>query len=79
MMQIIDEYETAPVAIKQPGLSDVSHETFRLVPLRVLLNFETLLELPTSRIDIVATRVADRGLDTTGLKTALKVFYLMDR
>ena len=48
-------------------------------PLRVLLNFETLLELATSRIDIVATRVADRGLDTTGLKTALKVFYLMDR
>lgn len=31
MMQMIDEYETAPVAIKQPGLFDVSHETFRLV------------------------------------------------
>lgn len=31
MMQIIDEYETTPVAIKQPGLSDVSHETFGLV------------------------------------------------
>ena len=31
MMQIVDEYETAPVAIKHPGLSDVSHETFRLV------------------------------------------------
>ena len=31
MMQIIDKYETAPVAIKRPGLSDVSHETFGLV------------------------------------------------
>lgn len=31
MMLKVDEYETAPVAIKQPGLSDVSHETFRLV------------------------------------------------
>ncbi len=31
MMQIIDEYETAPVVIKQPGLSGVSHETFGLV------------------------------------------------
>lgn len=31
MMQMIDEYETALVAIKQPGLSDVSHETFGLV------------------------------------------------
>lgn len=30
MIQIIDEYETAPVAIKQPGLSDVSHETIGL-------------------------------------------------
>lgn len=31
MIQMIDEYKTAPVAIKQPGLSDVSHETFGLV------------------------------------------------
>lgn len=31
MMQTVDKYETAPVAIKQPGLSDVSHETFGLV------------------------------------------------
>lgn len=31
MMQMDDEYETAPVAIKQPGLSNVSHETFGLV------------------------------------------------
>lgn len=30
-MQISDRYETAPIAIKQPGLFDVSHETFRLV------------------------------------------------
>ena len=31
VMQISDRYETAPVAIRQPGLFDVSHETFRLV------------------------------------------------
>lgn len=30
-MQISDRYETATIAIKQPGLFDVSHETFRLV------------------------------------------------
>ena len=30
-MRIGDRYETAPVAIKQPGLFDVSHETFGLV------------------------------------------------
>ena len=30
-MHISDRYETAPVAIKQPGLFDVSHETFGLL------------------------------------------------
>ena len=30
-LQINDRYETAPVAIRQPGPFDVSHETFRLV------------------------------------------------
>lgn len=71
-MQISDRYETAPVTIKQPGLSDVSHETFRLdmkrlgwSPLRVLLNLEALFELPASSVDIVAARVTDRGLNAT--------------
>ena len=79
-MRISDRYETAPVAIKQPGLFDVSHETFwGATPLRVLLNLEALLELAASSVDIVAARVTDRGLNATGLKTTLKVFNLMNR
>ena len=34
-------------------------------PLRVLLNLEALFELPASSVDIVATRVTDRGLNAT--------------
>lgn len=48
-------------------------------PLHALLNLEALFELAASGVDIVASRVADRGLNTTGLKTTLKVFNLMDR
>ena len=48
-------------------------------PLHVLLDLEALFELAASGVDIVASRVADRGLNTTGLKTTLKVFNLMDR
>ena len=75
----IDEYETAPVAIRQPGLFDVSHETFGLTPLRVLLNLEALFELATGSINIIASRIADRGLNTAGLKTTLEIFNLVDR
>lgn len=78
-MRISDRYETAPVAIKQPGLFDVSHERLGWSPLRVLLNLEALLELAASSVDIVAARVTDRGLNATGLKTTLKVFNLMNR
>ena len=48
-------------------------------PLRVFLNLEALLELAASSVDIVAARVTDGGLNTTGLKTTLKVFNLMNR
>ena len=63
----------------QPGLFDVSHETFGLTPLRVLLNLEALLELAAGSINIIASRIANRGLDATGLKTTLEIFNLMNR
>lgn len=48
-------------------------------PLRVLLDLETLLQLTAGRVDIVAAGITDRGLDASRLKTALKIFNLMDR
>lgn len=64
----------------QPEPFDVSHETFGSVsPLCVLLNFEALLQLTAGGIDVVATRIADRGLDAAGLKATLEVFDLMNR
>lgn len=52
---------------------------WRKTPLCVLLNLEALLELAAGRVNIVASGVAYCGLDTTGLKAALKVFDLMNR
>lgn len=64
----------------QPEQFDVSHETFGSVsPLCVLLNFEALLQLTAGGIDVVATGIADRGLDAAGLKATLEVFDLMNR
>ena len=64
----------------RPGAFDVSHETFGNVsPLCVLLNLEALLQLTTGRVDVVAAGIADRGLDAAGLKTALKIFDLVNR
>lgn len=66
--------------ILQPGSFDVSHETFwGATPLCVLLNFEALLQLSASGVNIVTTGVANRGLDATGLKTTLKILNLMNR
>ena len=48
-------------------------------PLCVLLNLEALLQLTTSGIDVVATGIADRGLDAAGLKATLKIFNLVNR
>lgn len=48
-------------------------------PLRVLLNLEALLQLTAGRVDIVAAGITDRGLDTARLKTALKIFDLVNR
>lgn len=48
-------------------------------PLCVLFDLETLLQLTAGRVDIVAARITDRGLDAARLKTALKIFNLMDR
>ena len=60
--------------ILQPGSFDVSHETFwGATPLCVLLNFEALLQLSASGVNIVTTGVTNRGLDATGLKTTLKI------
>ena len=64
----------------QPGLSDVSHETFwGATPLCVLLDLETLLQLTAGGINIIAARITDRGLDATRLKAALKILNLMNR
>lgn len=64
----------------QPGLSDVSHETFwGATPLCVLLNFEALLQLSTSGVNIIATGVTNRGLNAAGFKTTLKILNLMNR
>lgn len=42
--------------ILQPGSFDVSHETFwGATPLRVLLNFESLLQLTAGSVNVVAT------------------------
>ena len=66
--------------ILQPGSFDVSHETFwGATPLCVLLNFEALLQLSASGVNIVTTGVTNRGLDATGLKTTLKILNLMNR
>ena len=66
--------------ILQPGLFDVSHETFwGATPLCVLLNFEALLQLSAGGVNIVTTGVTNRGLDATGLKTTLKILNLMNR
>ena len=66
--------------ILQPGSFDVSHETFwDATPLCVLLNFEALLQLSASGVNIVTTGVTNRGLDATGLKTPLKILNLMNR
>ena len=48
-------------------------------PLRVLLNLEALLQLTAGSVDIVAAGITDRGLDTARLKTALKIFDLVNR
>ena len=72
--------ETAPVAYPATGAFDVSHETYwGATPLCVLLNFEALLQLSTSGVNIVTTGVTNRGLDATGLKTTLKILNLMNR
>lgn len=64
----------------QPGLFDVSHETFwGATPLCVLLNFEALLQLSAGGVNIIAARITDRGLDATRLKAALKILDLMNR
>ena len=64
----------------QPEPFDVSHETFGdESSLCVLLNLEALLQLTAGRVDVVATGIADRGLDAAGLKTTLKIFDLMNR
>ena len=66
--------------ILQPGSFDVSHETFwGATPLCVLMNFESLLQLSASGVNIVTTGVTNRGLDATGLKTTLKILNLMNR
>ena len=66
--------------ILQPGLFDVSHETFwGATPLCVLLNFEALLQLSAGGVNIVTTGVTNRGLDAAGLKTTLKILNLMNR
>lgn len=72
--------KTAPVASPVTGAFDVSHETFwGATPLCVLLNFEALLQLSASGVNIVTTGVTNRGLDATGLKTTLKILNLMNR
>ena len=48
-------------------------------PLCVLLDLEALLQLTAGGINIIAARIADRGLDATRLKAALKVLNLMNR
>ena len=48
-------------------------------PLRVLLNLEALLQLTAGSVDIFAAGITDRGLDTARLKTALKIFDLVNR
>ena len=48
-------------------------------PLCVLLDLETLLQLTTGGINIIAARITDRGLDATRLKAALKILDLMNR
>ena len=66
--------------ILQSGPFDVSHETFwRVTPLCVLLNFEVLLQLSASGVNIVTTGVTNRGLYATGLKTTLKILNLVNR
>ena len=45
----------------------------------VLLDLKALFQLTAGRVDIVAAGITDRGLDAARLKTALKVFNLMDR
>lgn len=65
---------------QQPGLFDVSHETFwGATPLCVFLNFEALLQLSAGGVNIIAARITDRGLDATRLKAALKILNLMNR
>ena len=65
--------------ILQPGSFDVSHETFwGATPLCVLLNFEALLQLSASGVNIVTTGVTNRGLDATGVKTTLKILNQVD-
>ena len=48
-------------------------------PLCVLLDLEALLQLTAGGINIIAARIADRGLDATRLKAALKILNLMNR
>ena len=48
-------------------------------PLCVLLNFEALLQLSASGVNIVTTGVTNRCLDATGLKATLKILNLMNR
>ena len=66
--------------ILQPGSFDVSHETFwGATPLCFFLNFEALLQLSASGVNIVTTGVTNRCLDATGLKATLKILNLMNR
>lgn len=51
----------------------------RVSPLRVLLNFESLLQLTAGSVDVVAPRITNRGLDAARLKATLKILDLMDR
>ena len=51
----------------------------RVSPLRVLLNFESLLQLTAGSINVVATRIANRGLDAARFKATLKILDLVNR